>query len=185
MIVGNLDLKNMKITIPHFWLKEKIFLALKMINFPFNKKKNSSKLKIDEAPDADYEVVKISEIGLADPFAVEGVVILKSDDDKVFPLTAFSGEVARYISNFIKQKRDILPTVYNMLEQLCEETELLLVKVKLYESGSALRASLYFTGKKDLVLRNFRASDAIALATFYNVPILLRKNLLKEKVQVK
>jgi hypothetical protein len=150
-----------------------------------SKEKNSPKLKIDEAPDEDYEVVKISDIGLADPFALEGIALLTSDDGKVFPITAFSGEVARNISNFIKEKRDVVPTVYNMLEQICEESELLLVKVKLYDSGNALRANLYFTGKKDLVLRNYRASDAIALATFYNVPILLRKSLLKEKALVK
>ena len=40
---------------------------------------------------------------------------------------------------------------------------LILVKVKIYESGDVLRANLYFTGKKDLVLRNYRASDAMAL----------------------
>lgn len=162
-------MKKTKIKIPKFGSKEK----------------NPPKLKIDEAPDEDYEVVKISDIGLADPFALEGIALLTSDDGKVFPITAFSGEVARNISNFIKEKRDVVPTVYNMLEQICEESELLLVKVKLYESGNALRANLYFTGKKDLVLRNYRASDAIALATFYNVPILLRKSLLKEKALVK
>ena len=39
--------------------------------------------------------------------------------------------------------------------------------------------SYQVTGKKDLILRHFRASDAIALATFYNIPILVRKNLLE------
>ncbi len=67
-----------------------------------------------------------------------------------------------------------------MIEQICEESELLLVKVKVYESGDALRANLYFVGKKDLVLRNYRSSDAIALATYYNIPILVRKSLLKK-----
>jgi bifunctional DNase/RNase len=52
-----------------------------------------------------------------------------------------------------------------------------------YESGNVLRANLYFTGKNDLVMRNYRASDAIALASFYNIPILVRKNLLKEKME--
>jgi len=32
-------------------------------------------------------------------------------------------------------------------------------------------------------MRNYRASDSIALATFYNIPILVRKNLLKEKME--
>jgi bifunctional DNase/RNase len=66
-----------------------------------------------------------------------------------------------------------------MIEQICEESELLLVKVKIYESGGIFRANLYLTGRKEIVLRNFRASDAIALATFYNIPILVRKNLLQ------
>ena len=48
---------------------------------------------------------------------------------------------------------------------------------------SVLRANLYFTGKKDIVLRNYRASDAVALAAFYNIPILVRKTLLKDKME--
>ena len=70
-----------------------------------------------------------------------------------------------------------------MVEEICEENELILVKVKIYESCEVLRANLYFTGKKDLVLRNYRASDGLALATFYKIPILVRKNLLKEKME--
>ncbi|GKS66614.1 hypothetical protein YTPLAS73_01610 [Nitrosarchaeum sp.] len=67
-----------------------------------------------------------------------------------------------------------------MVEQICEENEIHLVKVKIYQSGGIFRANLYFTGKKDLVFRNFRASDAIALATYYNIPILVRKSLVKK-----
>ena len=89
------------------------------------------------------------------------------------------------LTNFIEDNRSALPTIYNMIEQICEESELLLVKVKLYQSGDALRANLYFTGKKDLVLRNYRASDALALAAFYSVPILVRKDLFTEKATVK
>ena len=139
-------------------------------------------LRIDQEIDSDYELVKIHGVGLADPLALQGVLLLKTDDGKEFPISAFSGEVARYISNFLEAKRDSLPTVYNMIEDICEESELLLVKVKLYQSGDAVRANLYFTGKKDLVLRNYRASDAIALATFYSAPILIRKDLLKEVI---
>jgi len=83
------------------------------------------------------------------------------------------------ISDFLQGKRGVLPSVYKMIEQICEESELLLVKVKIYESGGIFRANLYLTGRKEIVLRNFRASDAIALATFYNIPILVRKNLLQ------
>jgi bifunctional DNase/RNase len=63
---------------------------------------------------------------------------------------------------------------------MCEENEILLVKVKIYETGGIFRANLYFTGRKDILLKYFRASDAITLAIFYNVPILVRKDLLKE-----
>ncbi|MEK6971706.1 MAG: bifunctional nuclease domain-containing protein [Thermoproteota archaeon] len=140
-------------------------------------------MKIDQAQEVDYEVAKISHIGFVDPYAVEGLLILKAENGKEFHIRAFSGEVARHISSFIKEQRDAIPTIYNMIEQICEENEIVLVKVKIYESGEVLRANLYFTGKKDIVLRNYRASDGIALAAFYNIPILIRKNLLKEHME--
>ena len=98
-------------------------------------------------------------------------------------MRAFSGEVARHISSFIEEKQNSVPTIYKMVEEICEENELVLVKVKIYESGEVLRANLYLTGKKDIVLKNYRASDGLALATFYKIPILVRKNLLKEKME--
>ena len=52
------------------------------------------------------------------------------------------------------------------------------------QSTAPLKSDLYFTGKKDMVLRNYRASDGLALAAFYKIPILVRKNLLKEKMEV-
>ena len=58
------------------------------------------------------------------------------------------------------------------------------MEIRIYLSGSVLRANLYFRGRKDnLILRNYRASDAIALASYYEVPIKVRKNLFKEKIQ--
>ena len=135
-------------------------------------------MKIDETPDQDYEVVKIANVGI-DSHGNQGVLILKSSENKEFHMSAFSTEVAMHISSFINDSRHTIPTIYNMIEQICEESELLLVKIKIYETGNILRANLYFTGKKDLLLRHFRASDAIALATFYNIPILVRKNLLQ------
>ncbi len=140
-------------------------------------------MKIDQAQEVDYEVAKISHIGFVDPYAVEGLLILKAENGKEFHMRAFSGEVARHISSFIKEQRDAIPTIYNMIEQICEENEIVLVKVKIYESGEVLRANIYFTGKKDIILRNYRASDGIALAAFYNIPILIRKNLLKEHME--
>jgi bifunctional DNase/RNase len=34
-----------------------------------------------------------------------------------------------------------------------------------------------------LVLRNYRASDSIALAAYYDVPIRVRKNLFEEPIE--
>lgn len=140
-------------------------------------------MEIDQQQEQDYESVKIDYVGFVDPYAVEGMLVLKSDDGREFHMRAFSGEVARHISSFKDNSTESVPTVYKMLEEICEENELVLVKVKVYDSGEVLRANLYFTGKKDLVLRNYRASDAMALATFYNIPILVRKNLLKEQME--
>jgi bifunctional DNase/RNase len=140
-------------------------------------------VKINEIQDSDYADTKITYVGFVDPYGVEGILILRSDDGKEFHMRAFSGEVARHITNFIDGHRDSIPTIYNMIEEIAELNELLMVKIKVYESGSVLRANLYFTGKTELVMRNYRASDAIALASFYNVPILVRKSLLKEKME--
>ena len=142
-----------------------------------------SNVKINEVQDSDYADTKITYVGFVDPYGVEGILILRSDDGKEFHMRAFSGEVARHITNFIDGHRDSIPTIYNMIEEIAELNELLLVKIKVYESGTVLRANLYFTGKTELVMRNYRASDAVALASFYNVPILVRKSLLKEKIE--
>jgi len=132
-------------------------------------------MKIDEI-DTDYETVNVDQIGIID--SQTGAVLLK--DEKVeFVMSGFSSEVARIISDFVDGKRDDPPTIYRLVEQICEENEILLVKVKIYEIGGIFRANLYFTGKKDMVFRNFRASDAIALATYYNIPILVRKSMLR------
>lgn len=140
-------------------------------------------MKIDQGQEPDYDVVKITYVGFVDPYAVEGMLVLTADNGKEFHMRAFSGEVAKHISSFSEENENSVPTIYKMVEEICEENELMLVKVKIYESGEVLRANLYFTGKKDLVLRNYRASDGLALATFYKIPILVRKNLLKEKME--
>ena len=141
-------------------------------------------MNIRQEQEPDYESVKIDYIGFVDPYAVEGMVVLKTNDGKEFHMRAFSGEVAKHISSFTENSEDFMPSIYKMVEEICEESELVLVKVKIYESGEVLRANLYFTGKKDLVLRNYRASDAVALGAFYKIPILVRKNLLKTSMEV-
>ena len=141
-------------------------------------------MNIDQAQEPDYDSVKIDYVGFVDPYAIEGMVVLKADNGKEFHMRAFSGEVSKNISSFNEAEEDSIPSIYKMVEEICEENGLILVKVKIYESGEALRANLYFTGKKDLVLKNYRASDAMALGAFYKIPILVRKNLLKERMEV-
>lgn len=141
-------------------------------------------MDIDQAQEPDYASVRIDYVGFIDPYAIEGMVILKADDNKEFQIRAFSGEVARHISSFADTEGEPAPSIYKMIEEICEQNELVLVKVKIYDSGNVLRANLYFTGKKDLILRNYRASDAMALGAYYKIPILVRKNLLKESVEV-
>jgi len=143
----------------------------------------SHKMDINQQADPDYESVKIDYVGYVDPYAVEGMVVLKASNGKEFHMRAFSGEVAKHISSFSETPEDSVPSIYKMIEDICEENELVLVKVKIYESGEVLRANLYFTGKKDMVLRNYRASDALALGAFYKIPILVRNNLLKASME--
>jgi len=138
--------------------------------------------KIKQEISNDEIQVKINQIG-TDSFGLQGVLILKTDDGKEFPISAFSGEVARYIAGFRDGQRDVIPTIYNLIEQLSEESELFLVKVKIFDNGNALRANLYFSGRKNIVLRNFRASDAIALATYYGVPIIMSKSLFEHQAK--
>ena len=140
------------------------------------------KLKINEDQDLDYEVVKIVNLGFVDPYGNEGLIVFKSDENKEFHMRAFSGEVSRHIASFMDGDHDTVPTIYKMLEDVCEQNEQVLVKVKIYDSGDALRANLYLTGKKDMVLRNYRASDAVALSVYYNLPILVRKTLLQDPI---
>ena len=140
----------------------------------------------DEVPDRDEEYVlaKISQVGFVDPQGQEGVVILKTFEGREFPMRAFSGEVARHILRFRDGDKNSIPTIYNLVEEIAVIQDLLLMEVRVYQSGSVLRANLYFKSRKDnLVLRNYRASDAIALAAYYDVPIKVRRKLFEEAIQ--
>lgn len=132
--------------------------------------------------DEESEVVKIEKIGISN--LGQGVVILKTEEGKEFPISAFSAETAKNISDFQEGETSQNPSLYNMLEEICEDAGLLLVKVRIFQSGKALRANLYFTGKKEIILRNYRASDAIALACFYKIPILVRKELIHQHPEI-
>ncbi len=136
-------------------------------------------MRISDNQEPEYESVRISYVGFIDPYSIEGMLILKTLDNKEFCIRAFSGEIAQYIINSINGDLAI-PTIYEIIGELCEQNESFLVKVKIYENGFSLRANLYYTGKKNMILRNYRASDAIALSVLYKAPILIRKNLLNE-----
>ena len=83
------------------------------------------RLKIDDVQEEDYDIVKITHIGFVDEYGVEGLILLRSDDGKEFHMHAFSGEVARHISEFYSDKQSV-PTIYKMLEEICESNELVL-----------------------------------------------------------
>jgi len=134
--------------------------------------------------DDDFIDVEITNIGYADSMRLEGFLVLRSLDGDEFPINAFSGEVAKHILRFRQGDKNTIPTIYNLVEEIAVLQDLLLMEIRIYLSGSVLRANLYFRGRKDnLILRNYRASDAIALASYYEVPIKVRKNLFKEKIQ--
>jgi bifunctional DNase/RNase len=137
-----------------------------------------------EDDDVDYIVAKISYVGFADQLGLEGIVILKTFEGKEFPMRAFSGEVARHISRFQGGDKNTIPTIYNLVEEIAVTQDLLLIEVRVYQSGSVLRANLHFKRRRDnLVLRNYRASDAIALAAYYDIPIKVRKSLFEEAIE--
>src|SRR5918911_2619828 len=99
--------------------------------------------------DQDYVHARISYVGFADQLGLEGVVILKTFDGKEFPMRAFSGEVARHISRFQEGDKNTIPTIYNLVEEIAVMQDLLLMEVRVYQSGSVLRANLYFKSRKE------------------------------------
>jgi bifunctional DNase/RNase len=135
-------------------------------------------LKLDQ----EYVPVKLAGVGHIDDSGAEGVVNLVSlaDERDRLVMRAFSGEVATHIARFIQGDRSSIPTIYNIIEEFAERGGLQLVNVKLYGSGAAIRGDISFRGheKKTLVLQGYRASDCVALAAFYDAPILVEKTLL-------
>jgi bifunctional DNase/RNase len=129
---------------------------------------------------SEFVVVKVAEVGFADEDGLEGLVLLKAQTDGAFTMRAFSGETAMHMSRFDKGDRSSIPSVYNMIEEFAEKEGLHLAGIEVYPSGSVLRSDLQFVGRsKDMLLRGYRASDAIAIALFYDAPILLHRSLLE------
>ena len=130
----------------------------------------------------DFVPVKVAEVGFADEDGLEGLVLLKAQPDGTFTMRAFSGETAMHMSRFEKGDRSSIPSVYNMIEEFAEKQGLHLAGIEVYPSGSVLRSDLQFVGRgKEMLLRGYRASDAIAVALFYDAPILLHRSLLETR----
>jgi hypothetical protein len=128
----------------------------------------------------DCVKVTVAEAGFADEDGLEGLVLLKAQPDGTFTMRAFSGETAMHMSRFDKGDRSSIPSVYNMIEEFAEKDGLHLAGIEVYPSGSVLRSDLQFVGRgKEMLLRGYRASDAIAIALFYDAPILLHRSLLE------
>jgi bifunctional DNase/RNase len=137
-----------------------------------------------EDDDSTYVLASISDVGFVDPYGMEGALILRSKDGKVFHMRAFSGEVARHIERFRQGDKNSIPTIYNLVNEIADLGDLLLTEVRVYPSGSALRANLYFKGKeRSIILRHYRASDSIALAAYYDIPIKVKKDLFYDDIE--
>lgn len=130
--------------------------------------------------DDRYVGVEVTQVGFADESGVEGLVWMKSKDLRKFAMRAFSGEVAMHMKRFMDGDRSSIPSIYNIVEELAERDGLHLAGVQIYPAGEALRADLQFVGRgKDVLLRGYRASDGIAIALFYDSPIMLQDSLLQ------
>ena len=103
-------------------------------------------MEIDQAPDPDYDSVKINYVGFVDPYALEGMVVLKADNGKEFHMRAFSGEVAKHISSFDETEGEQSPSIYRMIEEICEQNEISLVTcahlLRLHEQNDAFANDL-------------------------------------------
>jgi len=142
------------------------------------------------AQNEEYVEARISKVGYGDNLGLQGVVVLSTNDGKEFSMSAFSGEVARHISRFQEGDKSSIPTIYNLVEEIAVMQDMLLKEVHVYQSGSdqdghVIRANLYFRDRKggEIILRNYRASDAIALAAYYDISIMVRSGLFKEALE--
>lgn len=122
--------------------------------------------------------VEIKSLGYVSE-SCEGVVEFVAEDGRTFTMNSFSSEVSYHINRFVGGDRSSIPTVYNLVEELANQIGVELEKVEIYERGNVLRANVYFIGRnKKFSLENYRASDAVALAAFYNMPIYIDDLLL-------
>jgi len=127
-----------------------------------------------------YVRVEVTQVGFTDEDGEEGLIWMKSADLRMFAMRAFSGEVAMHMKRFMDGDRSSIPSVFNIIEELAEHQGVHLTGVEVYPAGEALRADMQFVGRgKDMLLRGYRASDGIAVALFYDAPIMLQSSLLQ------
>lgn len=134
--------------------------------------------------DKDYVPVRLGTIGFLDEGGLEGIVSLNSlaDERDKLVMRAFSGEVATHMARFVKGDRSSIPSIYNIVEELAERGGLQIVNVQIYGSGSLLRGDINIRGhEKSFALQGYRASDCVALAAFYDAPILVEATLLRRE----
>ena len=134
-----------------------------------------------QSPNNDEFIqVKVSEVGFTDVSRFQGVLVLETEDGKVFPISSFSGEVAEHIERFRSGDRTSVPTIYKMFSEFADRTNMFLNSVEIFEKNGVMRSNIQFVGRNDsIILENYRASDSIALATFYDAPISMKKELLE------
>lgn len=135
----------------------------------------------------DYIPVRLTDVGFLDQSGAEGVVTLQSlsDDREKLTMRGFSGEVSTHVARFIEGDRSSLPTIYNIVEDIAERSGLQLANVQIYGAGRVLRGDINFQGRdKSVVLQGYRASDCVALAAFYDAPILVQSSLLKNENEI-
>ena len=148
------------------------------------------------APGDGYTPVRVYGAGFVDQHRIEGLVVFESAGGEKFPMSAFTGEVARIIGEHAGEDRSCgedLPTVYRLVERVCSLRGLEIERVRIYESGQVMRANLYLAassgaggekadagGEGGMVLRNYRASDATVLATLYDAPILMSDSIVEK-----
>ncbi len=108
------------------------------------------------------------------------VMVLLSKDDRMMQMNNFSPEIANYIEMFKSDNRGNKYTWCGMFAELIDNTTgMELKEIKIYPKGDILRANLYFEGReKSLILSDYRASESIALAMYYDAPIKVREDLL-------
>lgn len=134
----------------------------------------------------DYVPVRLTDVGFLDKSGLEGLVTLVSLSDELQKLVmrGFSGEVATHIARFIAGDRSSLPSIYNIVEDIAERGGLQLSNVQIYGAGNVIRGDISFRGRdKDIVLQGYRASDCVALAAFYDAPILVQSSLLVSEAE--